>query len=148
MGQAFDRDGNVLGEAFGDSKREVFDKLTSEFKDAAEIRIKTIEQRIANASAPGGASAEMPRYKSHKTVWALKIASIVLDADAARQDGNRETDGSATITPEDERYGPFKVGPAYVHKHQPKAGGYFVVYEDGYQSFSPADAFESGYTRI
>ncbi|MCK9988658.1 MAG: hypothetical protein AzoDbin1_05130 [Azoarcus sp.] len=27
-------------------------------------------------------------------------------------------------------------------------GGYYVVYEDGYKSFSPAIAFESGYTRI
>lgn len=33
-------------------------------------------------------------------------------------------------------------------KHKPVAGGYFVVYEDGYESFSPAKAFEEGYTRI
>lgn len=26
-------------------------------------------------------------------------------------------------------------------------GGYYVRYEDGYESFSPAGAFESGYTR-
>lgn len=44
MGQAFDRDGNVLGEATGDSKKEVFDKLTAEFKNAHEIRIKSAEQ--------------------------------------------------------------------------------------------------------
>lgn len=40
MGQAFDREGNVLGEAFGKTKQEVFDKLHAEHKDAAEIRIK------------------------------------------------------------------------------------------------------------
>ena len=34
MGQAFDRDGRVIGEAFGETKREVFDKLNQEFKDA------------------------------------------------------------------------------------------------------------------
>ena len=33
-------------------------------------------------------------------------------------------------------------------KHQPTVGGYYVVYKDGYKSFSPADAFESGYTRV
>ena len=33
-------------------------------------------------------------------------------------------------------------------KHDPQAGGYYVVYADGYQSFSPAQAFEEGYTRI
>lgn len=27
-------------------------------------------------------------------------------------------------------------------------GGYFVVYADGYMSFSPAKAFEEGYTRL
>ncbi len=27
-----------------------------------------------------------------------------------------------------------------------EVGGYYVVYEDGYKSFSPAGAFESGYT--
>jgi hypothetical protein len=41
MGQAFDRDGNVLGEAYGETKREVFDKLSAEFNDAHEIRIKS-----------------------------------------------------------------------------------------------------------
>jgi hypothetical protein len=95
------------------------------------------------------AASEMPRYKSHKEVWALKIASISFDADVAREDGNRETDGSATITPVEAGYAPFKVDAAYVRKHDPKAGGYYVVYPgDGYKSWSPADAFESGYTKV
>lgn len=38
--------------------------------------------------------------------------------------------------------------PEYVAKHKPEVGGYYVVYEDGYKSFSPASAFESGYTRL
>lgn len=42
MGQAFDSRGNVLGEAFGETKREVFDKLTEQFKDAHEIRVKSM----------------------------------------------------------------------------------------------------------
>lgn len=78
-----------------------------------------------------GAAREMPRYKSHKSVWALKIKSI----DELR------------ITPEDAGYGPFLVDRAYIDKHQPQPGGYFVVYADGYKSFSPAKAFEDGYTR-
>ncbi len=92
-------------------------------------------------------AAEMPRYKSHKEVWALKIASIERDSDKAR-DENRETDGSAMITPQDEGYAPFKVDAAYLRKHDPEVGGYYVVYKDGYKSFSPADAFEDGYTRV
>ena len=81
--------------------------------------------------------AEMPRYQSHKKVWALKIKDI------AFLDG-----GGASITPEESGYAPFPVDEAYMLKHDPKIGGYYVQYEGGYQSFSPADAFEGGYTRV
>ena len=81
----------------------------------------------------------MPRYRSHKEVWALKIKSVELDS---------VTDGSATITPEEDGYAPFRVDHEYVRKHNPKAGGYYVVYADGYKSWSPAAAFEEGYILI
>jgi hypothetical protein len=97
--------------------------------------------------AVSGASMEMPRYQSHKQVWALKIKAIDFDIDAANKE-NRETDGSAIITPEEEGYAPFKVKHEFVRKHDPKVGGYYVVYKDGYTSFSPAEAFEEGYTRV
>jgi len=79
----------------------------------------------------------MPKYKSHKTVWALKIKAVAI-----------EKDGAATIVPEEAGYAPFRVGQRYVNKHAPRAGGYYVMYDDGYESWSPAEAFESGYTRI
>lgn len=90
---------------------------------------------------------ELPRYQSHKKVWALKIAAIEFDIDKAKAE-DRETDSSAIITPAEEGYGPFKVDYAYVSKHNPQVGGYYVVYEDGYKSWSPAAAFEEGYTRL
>ena len=90
---------------------------------------------------------EMPRYKCHKEVWALKIASIEFDWQAAKAE-NRETDGTAMIWPTEEGYAAFRVDANYVHKHKPTVGGYYVVYKDGYKSFSPAEAFEEGYTRI
>ncbi len=40
------------------------------------------------------------------------------------------------------------VSQEWLDKHKPEIGGYFVVYEDGYQSYSPAKAFEEGYTRL
>lgn len=46
MGQAFDQDGAVLGEAFGETKREVFDKLIAEHPGADEIRIKSMQDKI------------------------------------------------------------------------------------------------------
>ena len=87
---------------------------------------------------------EMPRYKCHKEVWALKIAAIKHDGEGE----DRESDGSAMITPVDDGYAPFKVDHQFMHKHKPAAGGYFVMYRGGYTSFSPADAFEEGYSRI
>jgi hypothetical protein len=79
---------------------------------------------------------EMPKYTCHKQVWALKIESV-----------NERMDGSAKLCIEDEGFASIEVNEAYMRKHQPEAGGYYVVYKDGYKSFSPADAFESGYTK-
>jgi hypothetical protein len=54
----------------------------------------------------------------------------------------------AIITPEENGYTAFPVSTEYVRKHKPVVGGYWVQYADGYQSFSPANAFEEGYTLI
>lgn len=86
---------------------------------------------------------EMPRYKSHKKVHALKIAEIQTPALEPVV-----WDGHMIIVPADEGYASFIVSADYMEKHNPQVGGYFVVYEDGYKSWSPAEAFEGGYTRI
>jgi hypothetical protein len=85
------------------------------------------------------ASREMPRYQSHKHVWALKIAGIEINED-----------GSATIAPADDGYGPFETKPGFKERwHGSEEDlGYFVQYQDGYQSWSPTKAFEDGYTLI
>lgn len=85
---------------------------------------------------PAGAYMEMPRYTSHKKVWALKIKSLELS----------DHSNSVVLVPVLERYAPIPVSAEYINKHHPQAGGYFVQYADGYQSFSPADAFEKGNT--
>ena len=81
------------------------------------------------------AGKELPKYRSHKTVWALKIKLIV-----------PELRGQATIYPEEEGFEPFLVTSEYMRKHNPERGGYYVVYADGYQSYSPAPQFEEGNT--
>ena len=87
------------------------------------------------------AQMELPRYTCHKEVWALKIAGIEYVQD-------EQDTVTATITPTDARYGAFSVSEAYINKHKPEVGGYYVVYADGYKSFSPAKAFEAGYTLV
>jgi hypothetical protein len=85
----------------------------------------------------GDVAREMPKYKCHKEVWALKIAKL-----------EPCSDGGALITPAEVGYAVLGVSSEYVSKHQPKVGGYFVVYKDGYQSWSPASEFEDGYTAV
>lgn len=83
----------------------------------------------------------MPRYKCHKEVWALKIEQTSYDT----KDGE-ESDGSLLLTFENRDYAPIRVDRDYVRKHRPQPGGYYVIYKDGYRSYSPAQAFEEGYT--
>lgn len=86
---------------------------------------------------------EMPRYKCHKEVWALKIAEI---RQAPADQERRHRGGDWYLVPADRRYAPICVGhDDYVLKHKPEVGGYYVVYKDDYQSYSPAKAFEEGY---
>ena len=85
---------------------------------------------------------EMPRYRCFKEVHALKIREV-LDTTKA---GN-ESDGSRLLS-FDAPYGPVRVDVAFVRKHEPTVGTYYVVYQDGYASISPAEAFESGYSRV
>lgn len=81
---------------------------------------------------------QLPRYKCHKEVWALKIAAIGF-----------EENGSAKIAPVDKRYAIFDVKNYRVKfKGDENDPGYYVQYEDGYQSWSPTKAFEEGYTLI
>ena len=81
--------------------------------------------------------AQLPAYKSHKTVRAAKITAF-------RQNGNPDMpdlvlgDISCIVS----------LLPDWHQKHKPKVGGYLVQYEDGYQSYSPAKAFEEGYTEV
>jgi hypothetical protein len=88
-------------------------------------------------------SLEMPKYRCHKEVWALKISSIV-DPNLPEN----ESDGSRMIHPTDTRYAPFRVPHGYMRKHNPEVGGYYIVYADGYESYSPAKAFEDGYSLV
>lgn len=74
----------------------------------------------------------MRRYKAHKIVQAAKI-----EACGPRGDTFTLALEFPAINVE--------VPLSWAQRHEPHPGGYFVVYEDGYRSFSPAPAFEDGY---
>lgn len=76
----------------------------------------------------------LPLWKCHKTVAAFKIT----DTEAL-------SNGQVRLIGEDPACS-VVCDSAYVDKHRPQIGGYFVHYHDGYRSWSPAEAFEDGYT--
>jgi hypothetical protein len=81
-----------------------------------------------------------PRYKSHKQVQALKIKRVEVSPDNV-----------TWITPTDERFDMFSVDdPTWRERYKGTSDdtGYYVIYEDGYTSWSPSKAFEEGYTRV
>lgn len=80
---------------------------------------------------------QLPRYKCHKEVHALQIKRVVCNED-----------GSVDIIPQDERYARFTVSADQARNHNWSGGGYYVVYDDGYVSWSPQQAFEEGYAKI
>ena len=85
---------------------------------------------------------QIPLYRSHKLVRGFKIASI-----------DPSEDGGARLQSVED-FGPrslpliVNVSKAYRDKHDPQPGGYYCLYEDGYESWSPADAFEGGNTKV
>lgn len=77
----------------------------------------------------------MERYISHKQVEAFKITVIHQPS----TDGTVRLLGQSDIEVVDQKY---------MDKHNPQTGGYYVRYADGYESWSPAAAFEEGYTLV
>lgn len=81
-----------------------------------------------------GELLELPRYKSHKTVWALEIEEVSVGA-------------PYRMKAKAAAYGEFNLPAEMWYRYQPVSGDFYVVYADGYKSFSPRKAFLEGYTK-
>lgn len=85
---------------------------------------------MTEASTP-----DLPLWQCHKRVRAAKIHHVSMI-------------GAKALLFFEPGQGSAEVEQAWLAKHMPRSGGYFVVYEDGYQSYSPAEAFEQGYRLV
>lgn len=85
------------------------------------------------------AEREMPRYRCHKEVWALEIAQV-----------SEEEPGGVRLIFKDAGYAPieFSLLDPILSRYFPVDGDFYVVYDDGYKSFSPRKAFIEGYTPL
>jgi hypothetical protein len=84
-------------------------------------------------------SVGLPRWQSHKKVWGDKIVGDQTDLEDF-PDGNCWLLACGIVVKVDEAL--------KIRGGDTPIGGYFVRYEDGYESWSPAKVFEEGYTRI
>lgn len=76
---------------------------------------------------------KLPKYQSIKIVEAAKIEKI---------------EGQVMLLSFRKHVTKVEVDQTYLDKHQPQVGGYFVRYENGYESYSPKGPFESGYLSV
>jgi len=79
---------------------------------------------------------EMPSYRCHKKVQALKIDIVTPTGDGE----------DVFLTFVDVLYGPTR--HSIKDRPTPLPGWYLVFYDNGYHSFSPPEAFEEGYTLL
>lgn len=115
----------------------------SRLKDRTERRMaEGTEGRVVPDATPPADDAEsgLPRWRCHKVVQAAKIEEI-------RRDGQPMNGARLIFTPTGAVLSRFVCG-AWLDRHNPQVGGYFVIYDDGYESYSPPEAFESGYTPV
>lgn len=91
--------------------------------------------------------AHMPQYQCHKKVWALKIKAVEQHPEI-RVSGIVQHKAYAVITFEDASFSPITWDAEFTGVSKPEAGWYYVVYEDGYRSFSPGKSFEDGYALV
>lgn len=86
---------------------------------------------------------EMPRYQSHKEVHALKLRRVTFV----------DPTGEVLFLPADNQYAEIRHDirdevAKRCRSQQMQDPGYYVVYPDGFTSWSPTEAFESGYTAL
>lgn len=101
-----------------------------------------------NSDQPTVSAAQLPLYQCHKQVRAMKIGEV---SDLPNPDTSGRSAAAsygATLVPDDLTITAVSVSGEWVCKHRPQAGGYYVLYADGYASYSPAEAFEGGYRPV
>ena len=93
---------------------------------------------------------ELPLYECHKKVRAVKLRGVEIDASRAIRE-DRPCRGGAWLQPDNACFPDVWVDRDWAERNRKmydKDPGYYVEYEDGYTSWSPTAAFESGYTAV
>lgn len=92
----------------------------------------------------------LPQYQGMKQVRALKIKEVICHAHqdpavSVAEFAKTAAFQGAHLMPEDTSYFPIAVDADWFRKHNPEKGGYLVIFEDDYATYSSAEAFARGY---
>lgn len=113
-------------------------KSEHKFETKAEPKA---EVAAADAPAEPKAPPQLPEYLCHKKVRAGKITELDTGAGGVNADlGVDVHAGEPDVVTHCDK--------AWFDKNTPEVGGYIVIYEDGYTSYSPAAPFEAGYSPV
>jgi len=105
----------------------------------AEEREKWCTILMMEAKTRFANMVQLPRWQSHKVVGADKIVAVCDESPSMT--GHWDLLCGASV--------PVSLELAHrVPEGLSSLGGYYVRYEDGFESWSPAEAFERGYTRM
>lgn len=85
---------------------------------------------------PNNQLSKFPEYQCHKKVLAFKITEVTPRI------------GDVLLSSSEFPNDPVSVDIPWYLKFKPEVDSYFISYEDGYNSVSPAIPFESGYSLI
>ena len=100
-------------------------------------------------------SQALPRWRCHKTVHAVKLRAVDVITEEASDVITEANDAPTTtrirLTPANSEHAAFDVPVEWwtrSYNGNTLDCGYYVLFEDGYESWSPSKAFEEGYTRL
>jgi len=82
---------------------------------------------------------KMPRYRCIKCVSAAKITTLLTHVDGVLD--------LEMVGPNGEKY-KTRMSADWNRQHMPDKGGFLVLYDDGYMSYSPARPFDEGYVLL
>jgi hypothetical protein len=82
----------------------------------------------------------LARFRCHKIVAAGEIRGLI--------NGDNGKVEALMVQTADGTNSEVCPGDGFFARKTPALGDYYVVYDDGYASWSPASAFEDGYTKI
>lgn len=116
---------------------------------AGALILAELERRLRRVK-PMAAEVQLPRWKSHKEVWGDKIVEV-RDVGPANREGPDDSGFRWVLA-----CGAIISVSLHLHNRVSDVidasldptGGYYVLYNDNYESWSPSEAFEEGYTRI